>query len=53
MENEDITQDVTDCKRGDKTVNEIPNVFDGEEDCTSCSHIKYKNGTLSCDYAKV
>ena len=53
MENEDIIQVVTDCKKGAKTVNEIPTVFDGEEDCASCPHIKYKNGTLSCDYAKV
>lgn len=53
MDNETIIQVVTDCKKNAKTVEEIPNVFDADEICESCSHIKYKNGTLSCEYAKV
>ncbi len=53
MEEEKVLHIITDCKNGAKTLEEIPDIFDGSDICMECPHIAYKNGTLSCDYAKV
>lgn len=53
MEEEKILHIITDCKNGAKTLEEIPDIFDCSDICMECPHIAYKNGTLSCDYAKV
>lgn len=48
-----LTTEISDCKKGAKTLEELYDKFDADDICMKCENIRYGQGVISCKYAKV
>lgn len=52
-ENKTLELEITNCKKGAKTLEEIYKAFDADDTCMKCENICYGQGVISCKYARV